>query len=236
MEKISFNAAYEDERMIAYLFLPENASPPFQTLIFFPGTGARFEKDISKSIETIWLIDYLVKSGRAVMCPAYIGTFDRIDNQNPADWSRHQFIERAIKVVKDFRRSVDYLETRPDIDMDKLGYYGFSWGGMMGGIIPAVEERLKVNIIIVGGLGRADYPEIDQINYLPRVKIPTLMLSGKYDYTFPYDKVVLPFFNLLGTPDKNKRHVVYETDHYVPKNEMIKETLTWLDRYLGPVK
>jgi formylglycine-generating enzyme required for sulfatase activity/dienelactone hydrolase len=235
-EKVSFNAAYENERMIAYLFLPENASPPFQTLIFFPGTGARFEKDIFKSIETIWLIDYLIKSGRAVMCPVYIGTFDRIDNQKPDEMSRHQFTERVIKLVKDFRRSVDYLETRPDIDKGKLGYYGFSWGGMMGGIIPAVEGRLKVNILIVGGLGRANIPEIDQINYLPRIKIPTLMLNGKYDFAFPYDKAVLPFYNLLGTPEKNKRHVVYETDHFVPKNEMIKETLTWLDRYLGPVK
>jgi dipeptidyl aminopeptidase/acylaminoacyl peptidase len=139
-------------------------------------------------------------------------------------------------LIKDFRRSIDYLETRPDIDNSKLGYYGFSWGGLMGGIIPAVEDRLKVNILIVGGLRGKSLPEIDQINYLPRIKIPTLMLNGKYDFTFPYDKAVLPFYNLLGTPDKDKRHVVYETDHYVPKNEMIKETLSWLDRYLGPVK
>jgi Dipeptidyl aminopeptidases/acylaminoacyl-peptidases len=222
--------------MIAYLFLPENSSPPFQTIIFFPGTGALFEKDLVKSTETKWLIDYLIKSGRAVMCPIYKGTFDRIDNQAPYNWSGHQFTEWVIKLVKDFSRSVDYLETRPDIDKSKLGYYGFSWGGLMGGIIPAVEDRLKVNILIVGGLAGIKLPEVDQINYLPRVKTPTLMLNGRYDYTFPYEKAVLPFYKLLGTSEKDKRQVVYETDHYVPKNEMIKETLTWLDRYLGPAK
>jgi dipeptidyl aminopeptidase/acylaminoacyl peptidase len=79
-------------------------------------------------------------------------------------------------------------------------------------------------------------PEVDQINYIPRIKIPTLMLNGRYDYTFPYEKSALPFFNLLGTPVKDKRQVVYETDHFVPKNEMIKEVLNWCDRYLGPVK
>jgi hypothetical protein len=30
--------------------------------------------------------------------------------------------------------------------------------------------------------------------------------------------------------------VLYETDHFVPKSEIIKETLNWLDKYFGPVK
>ena len=66
-------------------------------------------------------------------------------------------------------------------------------------------------------------PEADQINYVSRIKIPTLMLNGRYDYMFPYEKTVLPFYNLLGTAVEDKRLCVYETDHYVPKSEMIKE-------------
>jgi eukaryotic-like serine/threonine-protein kinase len=236
IEKISFNAAYGNERVISYLFLPANAPSPLQTIIFFPGTGALYEKDLVNSTETNWLIDYLIKSGRAVMCPIYKGTFERIDDQTPSDWTSHQFTEWIIKVVKDFRRSVDYLETRPDIDKKKLGYYGFSWGGFMGGLIPAVDDRLAVNILIVGGFPGPFLPEVHPVNYVSRIKIPTLMLNGRYDYTFPYEKAVLPFYNLLGTPDRDKRHVVYETDHYVPKNEMIKEVLSWCDKYLGPVK
>ncbi len=44
VEKITFNAAYGNERMIAYLYIPKNASPPFQTLIFFPGSYAGMRK------------------------------------------------------------------------------------------------------------------------------------------------------------------------------------------------
>ena len=33
-EKITFNAAYDDERVIAYLYLPRNGTPPFQTMVF----------------------------------------------------------------------------------------------------------------------------------------------------------------------------------------------------------
>jgi hypothetical protein len=42
-------------------------------------------------------------------------------------------------------------------------------------------------------------------------------------------------FNLLGVREPDKRWMVYETGHALPRQEMIGETLTWLDRYFGPV-
>ncbi len=68
------------------------------------------------------------------------------------------------------------------------------------------------------------------------MKTPTLMLNGKYDTIFPYETSIKPMFDLLGTPDEHKKLKLYETDHIPPRNEFIKETLAWLDRYLGPVK
>ena len=105
----------------------------------------------------------------------------------------------------------------------------------MGGIIPAVEDRLKVSILVTAGISTG-YPEISQINYLPRIRIPVLMLNGKYDFSIPFETNVKVFFDHLGTPEQDKRLCAYETDHYVPKGELIKESLNWLDRYLGPVK
>jgi len=43
-------------------------------------------------------------------------------------------------------------------------------------------------------------------------------------------------FDLLGTSKDQKVLKLYETDHYIPRNELIEETLAWLDHYLGPVK
>jgi len=43
-------------------------------------------------------------------------------------------------------------------------------------------------------------------------------------------------FRLLGTPERDKRHALFESGHIVPKNFVIKEVLDWFDRYLGPVK
>ncbi len=147
-----------------------------------------------------------------------------------------QYLNWNIKIIQDLCRSIDYLETRPDIDTARLAYYGDSWGGRLGLIIPAVEDRLKLSILIVGGSTGKPFPEMDPVNYLPRIKIPVLMLNGKYDAYFPYETAVKPFFNLLGTPAKDKKLILYETDHYVPKSEIVKETLNWLDKYFGPAK
>jgi dienelactone hydrolase len=231
VEKVIFNSAYGKEKVVAYLYLPKSGYPPYQTLILFPGAYAFNEHDMTKYTETTWLIDYLLKNGRAVMCPVYKGMFERIDDQEPVVLSGHQLTDWIIRWTKDFSRSIDYLETRTDIDINRLGYYGSSLGGAIGGIIPAVEGRLKVNILIVGGLSG----DGTHVSYVSRIKIPTLMLNGKYDYTFPYEKSVLPFYNFLGTPAQDKKLIPYDTDHYVPKNEMIKEVLAWCDKYFGPV-
>jgi hypothetical protein len=138
-EKITFNAAYDNERVIAYLFLPKKSPPPHQTVIYFPGAGA--------------------------------------------------------------------IDERSSQDLDKYG--GFEFYGI---------------------------PAIDQITYVTRVRIPTLMLNGRYDLHYPYQTTVKPMFDLLGTPKGEKVLKLYETGHYIPRNELIKETLAWLDRYLGPVK
>jgi eukaryotic-like serine/threonine-protein kinase len=68
------------------------------------------------------------------------------------------------------------------------------------------------------------------------VKAPVLMLNGRLDFVFPPESSQEPMFRLLGTPKEQKRRVVYETSHDIHQNEIIKETLNWLDRYLGPVK
>lgn len=78
-------------------------------------------------------------------------------------------------------------------------------------------------------------PEVNQINYITRVKTPTLMLHGKYDTILPYETNIKPMYDLLGTPNEHKELKLYETDHIAPKNDFIKEILAWLDRYLGPV-
>jgi dienelactone hydrolase len=245
LEKVSFNAAYGGERVMAYLFLPKNAAAPYQTVIYMGGDAPVFQRssqDIENYYEVPMFFSFLVKNGRAVLYPIYKGFFERgSDALIPiieGDWSSHQWTEVLIQQVKDLRRSIDYLETRPDIDSRKLAYEGMSYGSGLGPIIAAVEDRLKVNVFLAGGFGLMGQgrPEVNQINYITRVKAPTLMLNGKYDSIFPLETSQKPMFDLLGTPAEHKQWKLYDTDHIPPVNEMVKETLAWLDKYLGPVK
>jgi len=239
-EMVTFNAAYDNERVTAHLFLPKKGSPPYQTVIYFPGSGVISGQVSSKDLERYWefeeRLSLVVKNGRAVLFPVYKGTFERKDDAYAnAEANSHLRTEWWIKIVKDFKRSIDYLETRPDIDSHKLAYLGWSWGGVLGAFIPAVEDRLKASILAVGGLSGFGRPEINDINYVGRVKVPTLMLSGRYDMALPYGTSAKPLYDLLGTPKEDKVQKIYETDHYIPLNEFIKEALAWLDKYLGPV-
>ena len=241
-ERITFDAAYGNERIIANLFLPKNTPPPYQTVIYFPGTASLFQSssgDLENYYEFPVFLSFLVKNGRAVLYPVYKGTFERRDDALipiALGDNSHSYTEYLIQLVKDFKISIDYLETRQDIDTSKMAYYGMSLGGVLGAIIPAVEERLKTTIILGGGLSGRGRPEANQINYITRVKTPTLMLHGKYDTIFPYETSIKPMFDLLGTPDEHKELKLYETDHISPRIDFIKEILAWLDRYLGPVK
>ncbi len=87
----------------------------------------------------------------------------------------------------------------------------------------------------VAGQEVAFRPEADPVNYLSQVRIPTLMINGRYDMLNPLEDSIRPMFDLLGTPQEHKELLLFDTDHIPPRNEFIRGTLDWLDRYLGPV-
>lgn len=75
-------------------------------------------------------------------------------------------------------------------------------------------------------------PEVDPVNALPRVRQPTLLLSGEFDALVPLENA-RRYFALLGTAAGNKRHVVAVGGHFIPRELLIRETVEWLDRHLG---
>ncbi len=236
-EKITFNAGYNNERMQAYIYLPKNFKPPYQAVLFFPGSGDIFSrKYLPESIND--RIDFILKSGRVLIRPIYKGTHERSDELKSDLPDETVFYkDHVIMWRKDIGRTLDYLETRSDIQNDKIGYLGWSWGGHLGGIYPAIEKRIKVIVLNVGGMvmTRA-LPEVDQINFLPHITQPVLMLNGKLDMFFPLETSQKPMFEFLGTPNEHKKMIFYESGHLVPRTDFVRESLFWYDKYLGPVK
>ena len=111
-EFVSFTAAYGKERMQAWVFLPKHGTPPYQTVVYFPGSGAinthtsAERRDMAGS--------FVVKSGRAFVLPIYKSTYERTDSitsdipNQSIFWRDH-----VVMWAKDFRRALDYLSSRP---------------------------------------------------------------------------------------------------------------------------
>ena len=249
-EKVSFRAAYGNDRVTAYLFLPKKASPPYETVIFFPGVSSFFEKS-SENIDPD-LLEPLIRSGRAGLYPIYMGTYERRIHSTPLRQTFEEVVQPGSACLpvgpnagrdlvgqwaKDLGRSIDYLETRKDIDSHRLAYYGLSLGAIWGPVLTAVEPRFKVSVLVGGGLPFEKLPsEIEPLNFASRVNIPTLMLNGREDFMFPVQSSQIPLFHLLGVSSADKRHVILESGHVPPWQPVAKESLDWLDRYLGPVR
>ncbi len=233
-EKISFNAAYDNQRVIAYLYIPRHAAAPFQTVVYFPGASARQQRTVNEL--QLRVIDFIIKSGRAVIYPIYKNTHERIEvGERPSTRTRAG-AELVICQINDLRRSVDYLETRDDIDMTKLAYYGFSWGAYRGAIALALEDRFCVGVILDGGISFEERPEVYPGNFAPRVTVPVLMVNGTRDYVYQVEVSQKPLFELWGTPKEHKKHVLFECGHSTLsfyRNQGIKEILDWLDHYCG---
>jgi cephalosporin-C deacetylase-like acetyl esterase len=139
-------------------------------------------------------------------------------------------------VVQDLGRSIDYLESRKDIDTQKLAFLGGSLGGAVGPLLIAVEPRFKVAVLVSGGSFERVPPEVDPWNFAPRVKIPVLMQNGRDDFLFSVEASQLPLFRLLGTPEKDKKRILYDGAHNIlARLDLTRDMLDWLDRYLGPV-
>lgn len=237
-ERITFDAAYPNERVVAYLHLPKDTEPPYQTVVWYPGGDARNSPWDERAYrhELVGII----RSGRAVIVPFYKGTYERRLERDvyPPEGllSRNLYIQRS----QDLRRAVDYLETRGDIDTGKLAYVGLGWGGQMGPLMIATEQRCKTGILLLGGIcACARHPTSDPANFAPHVKIPMLMINSRGDSIFPYETAQKPLFDLLGTPASDKKHVLFPGGHSIPweyRQQYHAEIIAWLDKYLGSVK
>ena len=231
-EKITFDAAYGNERMAAYLFVPVHVKPPYQTVVFFPSARV-LDLPSSDTLGDTKFVDFVIQSGRAVLYPVIKGTYERSAPMPGLDTVAGR--ETLIDQSKDLGRSIDYLETRADIDRNRIGYMGVSMTAAQGVIYTALEPRLKAVIFLDGGFFvEKPLPGADQADFAPHIKAPTLLICGKFDWIFLGKDALL---RMIGAPAADKSYVLLETAHDVSEQRpaLIKAVIGWLDKYLGKV-
>jgi eukaryotic-like serine/threonine-protein kinase len=231
-----------DESATLYIVRPRVARNPLQPVIFGPANDCcSLKRPNRKALDQLFIAGFIVNSGRALVMPIWFGSYERVEPANPdpaatADRQRRSALgwERDLGIV------LDYLETRADLDPHKVGYFGFSRGAAVTSITlalePTLNERVKAAVLLSGGieLRQTLHPMIDMINYAPRIKMPVLMINGRFDHHYPYGLSQRRMFELLGTAPDQKQHVVYDTGHFsFPPNSVARDTSNWFDRYLG---
>ena len=229
-ETVSFTAGYGGERIRAYLYLPKSTRPPFQTVLYFPGGAAALLRS-SRDLR-LREVNFIIRSGRALLYPVYKGTYER---NVPPPAGRSAQRDLVIARVKDMQRSVDYLVERQDVDKSKIGFYGVSLGAAHGVIFTALEDRLNASVLLGTGLTSNQFsPEMDPFNFAPRIRVPTLLINGNRDFTYPLETSQQPLFRLLGAREKHLAS--FEGGHIAVRlHGVMQVLLDWFDKYLGPV-
>lgn len=141
-------------------------------------------------------------------------------------------------------RAVDYLESRAEVDKNKLAAVGCSGGGQMAFYITAVDDRIKVcalshpggscedsNLLGLGEEGQYKY-EVQSL-VAPR---PIRMIGGRDSGQVPvYQKSLdhlLPFYQGLGVDPKLAELVVVPGIHSMDQNNR-EAAYEWLNKFFG---
>lgn len=233
-EKLTIDAGYDGVRLPIYVFLPKRVRAPFQTVVFF--ASARVNgRELNDNLGDLRFADYVIQSGRALVYPIAVPLYRRGGAGASGPIGE---LDRLIKSAKEVRRTVDYVETRADLDHAKIAYMGVSQGGAWGPIFMTLEPRFKTGVFLDGGffLG-TPLPAADPAVFVGRLRAPVLMVNGIYDPTFPPDLSQKPMFDKLGTSPADKRRIVFATPHdaSVQKGDLAREVRAWFDKYLGVV-
>ncbi len=136
-------ASPDGGRVPATLFTPDSEGPHAGMVLMhgMPGDHKSLEESgrrwasagaVSIAISAPW-----AREGRDVTSEGY----------SPSD------AEDQIQLIKDLRRAIDLLVEDPAVDLDRMAYFGGSYGAAMGGLLAGVEDRLCAYVLVVGDGG-----------------------------------------------------------------------------------
>ena len=84
-------------------------------------------------------------------------------------------------------------------------------------VLAVGEQRLKAAVLSSAGLpsNRGLFlPETDPLNFLPRFRMPTLMINGRSDFGCPVETCQIPMLRLLGAREQDKKLVHWDGGHF----------------------
>ena len=157
-----------------------------------------------------------------------VNSFD--DPKAPAKKNFFTYAEISIQTVKDYRRALDYLAQRDDIDMKRIGLVGYSMGGMDSFYLLSVEPRIKTAVACVPPLISQGYGPAWPIDYSWGVKGKSfLMLMGRKDEMGDPAKVEASYHEYIESPES--KLIWYDQGHHLTEI-YVPDALAWIKEHL----
>jgi len=232
-ERILVNTGYNNEKMDIIVFTPKNNFGKSPVVIFHPGANYyTTPPEIDEVGPGEFGLDFLIKSGRTIIWPAWKGSLNRMPSVALSPEERVRNFRDLFRYwISDTQKTFDYIASRQDLDIDNVFYLGMSYGALFNTHNLLFEDRYKGALLYVGGNFPTYPPMADGINHMPRINTPFLMLNGEDDYLVPKSAAML-FYNSAGTPKEDKKIIFYNSGHWpLPRNQMIKESLSFIEKY-----
>jgi dienelactone hydrolase len=151
-----------------------------------------------------------------------------------------QFRDAYVRDVVNVRRAVDVLRARDDVRRDALGYVGFSYGGILGGIVAGVEHRIRAFDLMSAGAafdatGRGSkvvrelVGSIDPVRYVGRARPSALFLqAGRRDEVVP-PRLLRHMYDVASKP----KRIRWYTAGHVLNAQAVDDQLAWLQAQLS---
>jgi dienelactone hydrolase len=143
--------------------------------------------------------------------------------------------------VSDYRRALDYLETRKDVDAQRIGLLGYSMGAMMGAIVAGVDTRVKATALEVGGdpirplaatvppILRESVEAISPSNYIGHIAPrPVLLINAQADQIMPQAAA-----KLLQDAAREPKQIVWANGGHILPVADAARGVTWLVQTLN---
>ena len=208
-EEIAFDG-FNGERVKAFLYSPKHAKPPYQVIHFLGGGSWFYGVPVTQTVEndTSRLAPY-IRAGRAVFLVVLKGFAGRepVGDYANVELGTRQHRDILHSWSVDMQRSLDYLETRSDIDARKIAFFNHSTY-VYGTVFAGVDQRYSALILIGAGISAEleHVPaELNPLHFIPHLRMPKLMLNGRYDDGTP-ESTAEPLFRMMREP---KRRAVF---------------------------
>jgi dienelactone hydrolase len=211
-----------------YLEFPKEGKPPYPCVLLLHGWSGSKENwwDDGNYISGGNARKALLAKGYAVFALDAQGHGDRIAendyhvvnlyNEPGAEPRKNYFTVREVitQTVVDYRRGLDYLATRHDIDMQRIGLLGYSMGGFQAFALTATEPRIKLAVGCVGPVSWSHDVVLAPANYARGIgSRPFCMLMGRRDEMCS-EVQARDLYGLLKGP--NTKIVFYDAGHRLP--------------------